>query len=272
MRNAGRGSFLTLFLCLSFLTEVSASDETTSTNPPAEGFRAEFSDPEAIAIADRVMEAMGGREAYDATRYVSWRFFGRRQHYWDRYDGNIRIEGETGEGDTKQSFTLLYNIQKREGRAFVAGAEITEESELSAWLDRAYSMWVNDSYWVFMPYKLKDSGVALKYLGRRTMEEYGEVEALELRFEGVGVTPDNRYEVFVDPKTWLVTAWSYFETADLAEPGFTLPWSDWQRVGRILLAGAHGRGMDWQLRAYDELPREVFEDPAPVKLGDSESR
>jgi hypothetical protein len=272
MRSVSRGSLLTLVLCLSLLTEVAAADEIKGGNPPADGFRAELSDPAASASADRVMEAMGGRRAYDATRYVSWLFFGRRQHYWDRYDGDIRIEGETGEGDAKSNFTLLYNIQTKEGRAFVDGSEITDEAELAEWLERAYDMWVNDSYWVFMPYKLKDSGVALKYLGRRTMEEYGDVEALELRFEGVGKTPENRYEIFVDPDTWLVAAWSYFETADLTEPGFTLPWGEWQRVGRILLAGSHGRGMDWQLRAYDELPREVFEDPAPVKPGDSDSR
>ena len=43
-------------------------------NPPAEGFDAENSDAKAIAIADEVMEAMGGRAAYDSTRYLSWNF------------------------------------------------------------------------------------------------------------------------------------------------------------------------------------------------------
>jgi hypothetical protein len=249
-----------------------ASDPISSPNPPAAGFLAERSDPEAIAIADRVMEAMGGREAYDATRYVSWLFFGRRQHYWDRYSGDVRIEGETGEDDAKQAFTLLYNVNSKEGRAYLDGEQILDEAEHTEWMDRAEGMWINDSYWVFMPYKLKDTGVALKHLGRRETEEFGEVEVLELRFEEVGRTPQNRYEILVDPESWLVSGWSYFETADLTEPGFTLPWSDWQRVGRILLAGAHGRGMEWKLQAYEELPRAVFEDPAPVELGDADSR
>ena len=45
-------------------------------NPPAKGFNAAGSDAKAVAIADQVMEAMGGRKAWDATRYITWNFLG----------------------------------------------------------------------------------------------------------------------------------------------------------------------------------------------------
>ena len=44
-------------------------------NPPAPGFNTADSDPKAIALADEVMAAMGGRANWDATRYITWRFF-----------------------------------------------------------------------------------------------------------------------------------------------------------------------------------------------------
>jgi hypothetical protein len=44
-------------------------------NPAAEGFNESGSDAKAMAIADEVMQAMGGRKAWDKTRYLSWKFF-----------------------------------------------------------------------------------------------------------------------------------------------------------------------------------------------------
>ncbi|MHC4769928.1 MAG: hypothetical protein ACYTEI_14630, partial [Planctomycetota bacterium] len=61
-------------------------------NPPAPGFDAEGSDPEAIWIADAVMARMGGRRAWDRTRYVTWSFFDRRRHVWDKHAGRVRVE------------------------------------------------------------------------------------------------------------------------------------------------------------------------------------
>ncbi|MCP4202801.1 MAG: hypothetical protein GY769_12815, partial [bacterium] len=77
----------------------------SSDNPAAEGFLAAESDAEAIAIADRVMERLGGRQAWDATRVVTWKFFGDRFHVWDRHTGDVRIEGTDRE--TKQPYLIL---------------------------------------------------------------------------------------------------------------------------------------------------------------------
>jgi len=58
-----------------------------SENPAMPGFDAEGSDPEAIAVADEVMENLGGRRAWDESRYLTWKFFGRRTHVWDKHSG-----------------------------------------------------------------------------------------------------------------------------------------------------------------------------------------
>ena len=44
-----------------------------------------------------------------------------------------------------------------------------------------------------MPYKLKDSGVTLKYKGQDTLETGHPAEKLQLTFEEVGKTPENKY-------------------------------------------------------------------------------
>lgn len=61
-------------------------------NPPAEGFNEANSDPYAITLADEVMEAMGGRKAWDNTRIIQWTFFGSRTLTWDKWEKRARIE------------------------------------------------------------------------------------------------------------------------------------------------------------------------------------
>lgn len=227
-------------------------------NPPAAGFDQAGSDPQAIALADQVMERLGGRQHWDQTRYLTWRFFGKRLHVWDKWTGNIRFE----EGEE----VVLMNINSGAGRAWRAGQELSEPDTLKARLKHAYEAWINDSYWLVMPYKLKDSGVTLKYQGEGQTQEGKAAQVLVLTFKGVGVTPQNKYEVWVDQQDHLVTQWAFFADAADAEPKFVFPWANWQPFGKIWLADDRGRGKHTDIAVFDELPASVFTDPAPVEL------
>ena len=131
-------------------------------NPPAEGFNLEGSDMLAMLLADKCMQAMGGREAWDRTRYLSWNFFGRRDHLWDKSTGDVRIE------DPSNNITILMNINSMEGSVYKNGEVVTDSAD--HFLKRGYGWWVNDSYWLVMPYKFKESGVTLKYFGEGDTE------------------------------------------------------------------------------------------------------
>lgn len=228
-----------------------------------EGFNMADSDPRAVEIADAVMRSMGGRENWDNTRYLSWTF-GRDDQVWDKWTGAFRYQS----GD----LVVLMNLNSKEGSAWENGQEITHPDSLRQRLDRAYFGWVNSGYWFLMPYKLKDSGVTLKYLGEGVMEDGRPAEILQLTFQGVGLTPQNRYEVYVDKETMLVGQWSYFRNASDDEPQFTRPWKNWRRYGDIMLSDNRGVRSDGQpyvlpnVGAYDELPARVFEDPSRIDL------
>jgi hypothetical protein len=232
----------------------------TEDNPALPGFQAETSDPRAIAIADEVMQALGGRSAWDGTRFVRWHFFGRRMHYWDKWSGDVRIEA----GDR----LVLMNIQSRKGRVWDKGVEVTHPDSLAPRLAKGFGWWTNDMYWVFMPSKLKDSGVRLRHVGERATQDGRPADVLELTFTGVGLTPENKYEVLVDKETHLVGEWSFYEKSSDSEAGFTMPWKSWHKVGNIMLAGNHGRDKeaDWKLAVYDQLPKSVFTSPDSVAL------
>ena len=83
-----------------------------------------------------------------------------------------------------------------------------------------------------MPYKLRDPGVTL------ALEDGGpRHHKLALSFEGVGLTPKDRYWVYVDRETNLVDRWEYILQGDKPEgPPTRFDWSGWARHGKIRLA------------------------------------
>ena len=227
-------------------------------NPAAAGFDHSGSDRRAVEVADMVMDRLGGWSNWDATRHITWRFFGGRLHVWDKRTGNIRFE----EGE----LVVLMNIHSQEGRAWVAEAEIENADSLAAKLKSTYEAWINDSYWLVMPYKLKDSGVTLKYRGQGVTAQGIEAEILELTFRDVGVTPQNRYVIHIDAADHLVRQWSFYREASDDEPAFTLPWTNWKRYGDIWLADDFGCRHHTDVAVFDVLPTAVFDSPEPIEL------
>lgn len=234
--------------------------EQSTDNPHMEGFNLKDSDARAIEIADQVMVALGGRKNWDNTRYIAWNFFGRRRHVWDKWSGNLRMESKDG--------VVLMNLNTGRGRAWEDGQEIAHPDSLAERLKFAKSAWINDGYWLLMPYKLKDTGVTLKYMGETTLENYGPSDILQLTFTEVGDTPQNKYWVYVNRESKLVVYWSYFSDAGDSEPRISTPWGGWRRHGNIMLSGDRGPNRQLsEIGVFSELAGSVFTSPAPVALG-----
>src|SRR3954447_18646125 len=49
--------------------------------------------PTAQSVAASVQQALGGKDAWDKTRYLHWPSAGRRSHWWDKWTGRYRLEG-----------------------------------------------------------------------------------------------------------------------------------------------------------------------------------
>ncbi|MEP1034243.1 hypothetical protein [Ekhidna sp.] len=219
-------------------------------NPPAEGFNQEGSDLLATLLADKAMLAMGGRKAWDNTRYISWNFFGRRNHTWDKLTGDVRISVPD------KDLTILMNVNTKEGKVMKNGTQMTDS--LDYYLERGYGLWVNDSYWLVMPFKLKDSGVTLKYLREDTTMTGANADVISLSFENVGSTPQNVYDVWIDTDSKLVTQWAYYPDSSSLEPSIVTPWADYQKYGEILLAKNRGKYELSNIQVLREVPDGTF--------------
>jgi hypothetical protein len=248
-----RKEYLILFLYLSALT-LACSPTGRIENPPSAGFDT-ASDPKAILVADDVMKAMGGRTAWDNTRYIKWNFFGRRTLLWDKYSGWVRIEW------SKKPLKVIVNVQTGAGKVELNGVNQTHPDSLAKYLDIGKKVWINDSYWLVMPFKLKDSGVTLKYLGDSRDDAQQDCHLLQLTFKNVGVTPDNKYHVWVDKNTKLVSQWAYFEKFSETSPQLKNAWKNYQRYGQILLSDNRGKadGELGPIEVSDTQPPGIFD-------------
>lgn len=238
---------------IALLSSVSGMAQSKkSQNPAAPGFDAAGSDARAVQIADEVMAAMGGRKAWDNTHLISWNFFGARQLIWDKWTGNVRVD------NLKNDQTVLLNVNNDKGRVFRNGAEVIEPDSVAKYVKQAKAAWINDSYWLVMPFKLKDSGLTIKHIGEEDTQDGKPADVLQLTFKGVGVTPDNKYKVWVDKASHLVWQWAYYPKFTDEKPGFTLPWTDYTKHGNILLSGERGQRDLTDIRVFTGLPGEVF--------------
>jgi hypothetical protein len=223
--------FLAFVSCVFLSCEKTKTESSTPyENPSAEGFDLRHSDPSAVELADSVMSAMGGRKNWDQTRFISWSSSGLRNIIWDRQFDRVRIES------VEDSTTYLFNTKTLEGKVKVGGRELTETDSIKKKLDQAKRTFTNDVYWLVMPFKLKDSGVTLKYLGEDTLKTGGRCNVLELTFAHAANTPTNKYHVFIDIKDNLVKQWAYYADANKDEADWIRPWDNYKSYGNILLS------------------------------------
>lgn len=243
----------------------SALDDTTQViitynNPPAEGFDIEGSHPIAVLLADQVMNAMGGREKWDATNVIHWNFLGKRTLLWNKQNNWVRI-------DIPETQTVVVlNMNDDSGKAWVSDSLITDDQQLNKLLKSAKNMWINDSYWLVMPFKLKDSGVTLTYLREEESYTGEKCDVLGLTFTNVGNTPQNAYEVWVSIENRLMIQWAYYKDAEDEKPFFVLPWTDYIEYDGLMLSGERGDKDITEIAVFDSVPEGAFESPEKIEF------
>lgn len=223
-------------------------------NTPAPNFDRVGSDPKAIELADSLMRAMGGRGQWDAVKYLHWTFFGRRTLLWDKQNHRARIDF------LNRDLKIIVDLNQKTGRVWLNGAETTQPDSVKKYIDLGYKTWINDSYWLVMPFKLKDDGVTLKYLGEKNNSLDAPSHVVQMTFKNVGVTPDNKYWLYINKGSYLVTEWAFFAKFTDEKPQFSNLWVDYRSFGgRIILSGNRGdKGSLAPMGVYVEVPPNAF--------------
>ncbi len=234
----------------------------------------------ASMYAARLMETLGGAETWERTRYLSFRWIVERDgqmvvdraHSWDRYDGSYRLEIDRGDDRVLAIFNeKTYRTDPGLGKvpagdAWVNGQPLAGATRDSA-LASAFRAFINDTYWLLMPFKWGDDGVHLAYEGRRTLDDGNEYAVIHLTFDqGLGVTED-QYWAYLDPETGAMVAWNY-HLQGRDEPGQIVWWKEWTPVGGLNFSmdrRSDGSGIRFaDVVVSETVPEGRFDLPAPA--------
>ena len=208
---------------------------------------------------------MGGLDNWNRAHFVRFDFkvnrggkmVADRSHIWDKMTGRYRLDGKSKDG--KPTVTLL-NLANQQGTAYVDGKKLEGAAAAGA-VKSAYGAFINDMYWLAMPWKWLETGVNLKYVGKKPYR--GEqMDVIQLTFGNVGLTPGDSYEAFVSPTSKLMEHWNY-----KLQSGNTGSW-DWQYTTArgIKLASNHANDAGdsinmGKVEVLDKVDEAIFADP-----------
>lgn len=191
-----------------------------------------------VAIAERSMQMMGA-DRFAEARVLDFTWAVERggeqvaafEHTWDRWSGDYRVSGTDRESG--EPWIAIFNTHTRDGRAWLGGEELDGEA-LAASLERAYGRYINDTYWLLMPWKWLDDGVELAWVGSDELHGRRH-DVVELTFtDGTGLTSGDRYWAYVEPESGLMTRWEYVLQQEDGSPGEGEPsawdWEEWREV------------------------------------------
>ena len=133
--------------------------------------------PKANLLATKILKAVK-HEAYKNTRYIEWSFRGARFFKWDKEKHIIDIEWDNNKVILKPN-----NIE--ESTAFVDGVALKTDSK--ALIEKAESIFNNDSFWLVAPHKLFENGII------RTVVTVDGKDALQVKYTTGGSTPGDSY-------------------------------------------------------------------------------
>lgn len=201
-------------------------------------------DARSAAVVKQLTDAMGGQRTWDVLPFIRFDFVvvregkevARFKHWWDKRSGRCRVEGPDDKGRT---VTAIFTLKDRKGKSFTEGIADTDKANIENIIQMGYERWVNDTYWLVMPFKLRDPGVNLKYARAQKTTDGRQYDVIQVSFDaGVGITPGDRYWVYVNRGTHLVDRWEMLLQGQKPPPG-SATWEGWTRIGPVKLATMH---------------------------------
>jgi hypothetical protein len=165
---------------------------------------------------------------------------------------------------------VIQNLADKTGQVWLNGQPVQGERAKEL-LENAYGAWINDTYWLLMPYKLKDPGVTLSYAGEEKGDG-GTWDKLLLTFDSVGLTPKDKYWVYVNRDSHLVDRWDYVLKGEKVPPT-TWEWKKWDRHGKVMYSSERVNAKEGRkilLPVFDTpetVPDVVFTNPQAPPQG-----
>ncbi|MGB0166504.1 MAG: hypothetical protein ACPF8V_06580, partial [Luteibaculum sp.] len=121
------------------------------------------------------------------------------------------------------------------------------------------AMYINDTYWLLFPFKLKDSGVTLTYAGVGQTLDSVNAHKLNLVFDNVGETPENRYVAYVNPDSYEIDQWEFYQNASDSLPRLVNPFKNYTGFNGVYLSLDRGNYKFSDVEVHTEIPDSLYQ-------------
>jgi hypothetical protein len=229
-------------------------------------------DVKAEAVARSLSDAMGGQATWSRVPYLRFDFVilrdgkevDRRSHWWDKAHSRYRAEWKEDDGS---HVAAVVNLLDRSGKSSTDGKADTD-TLLAKHVREAYEVWVNDTYWLIMPFKLGDPGAHLRF-DHSEKKPAGAHDVLSLTFDSnTGLTPKDHYWLYINQSTHLLDRWEFLLQGRKPPPAGAT-WEEWEPVGPLRIATLHRMAKGPMMLRMENLAAPatmddaLFNDPRP---------
>ncbi len=180
-----------------------------------------------VEIIDKMNSALN-KAAWDSTRYVKWTFMGGHHYLWDK-------EANLAQVEWKQNKVLL-DPDEVKGVAYAQNVK-QEGDQAEKLIQKAWSFWCNDMFWMTAPFKVNDPGVRHELV----QDESG--DRLKVIYSSGGVTPGDIY-IWSFDEEGRPSSYDMFVKI-LPIKGVSVPWGGWIELptGALLSTKHEMKGM-----------------------------
>lgn len=213
--------------------------------------RPDIIDGDAEQMAQKILAAVN-KPAWDTLKYIKWTFPGEHHYVWDRTVNDALVSWE--------DMVVHLDMDQVNGKAFKNGIELTESDNNKA-VQKAWSYWCNDSYWLSAPYKIYDKGTT-----RKLAKDKDGKEGLLITYESGGVTPGDQYLWFIDESGRPTGYKMWVKIIPIG--GVYASWEGYQDIENAVISTQHtlslvnmqleltdiAGGQTWQALGYDASP------------------
>jgi hypothetical protein len=181
---------LALAMALVLAAACGGPSRTTFARPPggAVVFDRASAKPEALEIADKVLAAHGGAQAWEAAKQIRWRqtiiVDGKPgtsvEQAWDRWNARHWASLDREKGG---AFAVMYEIYGNYAAGYIVGREkggkeVVGSGEAAEGVKVARKAWQRDSTVTLAPFLMYEPGAKLEYMG---MVKDGDLELHEIK-------------------------------------------------------------------------------------------
>ncbi|NQZ76109.1 MAG: hypothetical protein HRT61_08365 [Ekhidna sp.] len=164
---------------------------------------------DAEELADEMLKALN-KSAFDTVSVIEFTYPRGHSYVWNRSENTVQVRWDQND--------VFLNLN-----------ESTEE--FSSLQYEAYEYFINDSFWLIAPFKVRDNGVI------RSFVDVEDGRGLLVTYTSGGVTPGDSYLWIID-QNGFPTAWKLW-TSNVPIGGLKIGWGGWVEKGGVWFSTFH---------------------------------